>query len=406
MHKTFFHSSGLTVVTQRISRAKSVHLGLWIPAGSAYESPEDNGISHFVEHMVFKGTGLRSARQIAEAADSVGGVLDAFTAKDCTCIYANVTTEHLPLALDLLTDMAFHPALDETELEREKSVVLEEIAMVEDTPEDLVHELLGKAAFGEHPLGQAILGPAENIRAMTSGRLRSFMAKVYRPERMVLSVVGGFDPEMLDELLSRALPEASDPLPAREILPCQPVWQSLSRQKPIEQTHLAMALPGVSRRDKGYASMLALNAMLGGGMSSRLFQSVREQRGLAYSVYSFTSIYPNSAALCIYAGLSPQNLTQTREIIASELESLHRGDFSDEELARAKDQIRGGFILGQEAPGNRMMSLGKGTLLYGGCRSEAHILRSLEQINRESVAAVAQRILSGPQSIAILSPDK
>ena len=291
--------SGLTVVGEKMSHLRSVNVGLWVNAGSLHERPSENGISHFIEQMVFKGTAKRSARDIADVMDGVGGTLNAFTAKDCTCFYAAVVDEHLPLALDVLFDMVFHAKLDAADMEREKSVVLEEIAMVEDTPEELSGELLAQAWFGEHPLGQAILGPAENVRSFTVDEVRGYMRRFYQPDNMVLSIVGNFDEEKLDALVAGQLSQVAELGHAENTdwVMGTPVAGKIIRPRPVEQVHLNLALPGLPKQDPLNRSMVVLNNMLGGGMSSRLFQRIREERGLAYSVYSSPFSYRHAGVL-------------------------------------------------------------------------------------------------------------
>ena len=395
-------ASGLTVVGERMPHLRSVSVGLWVNAGSLHERPEENGISHFIEHMDFQGTARRSARDIADEMDGVGGNLNAFTAKDCTCFYATVVDEHLPLALDILFDMVFHPSLPEDEMEKEKMVVGEEIAMVEDTPEELSGDLLAEAYFGSHPLGQPILGPEENVAAFTRAQVLDYMNRFYQPGNMVLSIVGHFSIQQLDQLLETQLSLVQG------IHEADPVEWTLEdtctgrivRTRPVEQVHLNLALPGLPRQDPLNHSLVVLNNLLGGGMSSRLFQRIREVRGLAYSVYSYPYSYQHCGVMSIYAGLNGENLQETLEVTLDELDQLRMGRFTEGEFARSREQMKGNYILGLDSPSNRMMGMGKGMLLYQRIHTETEVLRRINRVTRESVQAAAQRLLQ-PEAMAV-----
>ena len=303
----FVLDNGVRVIAEYIPHFPSVSVGLWIGAGSIYETEEENGLSHFVEHMLFKSTQRRTTREIAVEMDAIGGQVNAFTAKECTCYYAKVIAEHLDRAMDLLTDLLLGARLDEEDFEKERGVILEEIAMCEDTPEDLVYDLLAKAYFGDHSLSRPILGTHEQIASVTREALVAFRRKHYRPDNTVLAVAGQYDLDSLKEMAQRYLGAwRADGVPQEPIASegCQ--GQVITRKKDIEQVHMCLAYPGVGQYDDDLYPMSVMNNLFGGGMSSRLFQRIREDMGAAYSVYSYPSTYTSCGTFTIYAGTSPE----------------------------------------------------------------------------------------------------
>ncbi len=395
-------ANGLTVVGETLSHMRSVCLGLWIPVGSLHESPQENGISHLIEHMVFKGTQRRSSRDIADEMDGVGGVLNAFTTKEATCLYARVVDAHLPLAVDILMDMALDAKMDAQELDRERDVVLEEIAMVEDTPEDLAFDMLGEAYFGEAPLAQTILGPAENITSFSQAQVAAYYRRHYRLDGMVMAIVGGCDVEEVTRLLEGYQDSSQgEKAPAlEEAAFAHGAPRRLVRVKPIEQVHLCVAFPGVAHAAPESYPLLVLHNILGGGMSSRLFQEVREKAGLAYSVYSYPYSYAGCGVFSLYAGLNPSNLSQTLALLRRETDAMAAGEFSQEELHRAKEQIKGNFILGRESTTSRMNGLGRNVLLGVPLREESEVLERVDAVTHEDVRRLAASLLQ-PRSAAI-----
>jgi len=403
MYDEFTLPNGLRVIAERISHFRSVSLGLWIGAGSMYEVEADNGLSHFVEHMLFKGTQTRCAREIAQEMDAIGGQLNAFTAKECTCYYAKVMDEHFEKAMDLLSDLLLHAKLDPAEFDKERGVILEEIAMVEDTPEDLVHDMLSAAHFKGQALAMPILGTARQIREVTPDMLAAFHRTHYRPDNTVLSVAGNYELEQLRALAEKYLggwPSVEPPAPPRLTDGYEPGM--LRRDKEIEQMHICLGYPGIPQGSPDIYALSILNNLFGGGMSSRLFQRIREELGIAYSVYSYPTLYPGGGMFTIYAGTSPDNASKALEQIGGELARLLEAGVTDGEFAQAREQLKGGYILGLESASSRMSSIGRSKLLLNRALSENEILDRIGAVAREDVERVARQILAQPCSIALV----
>lgn len=399
MYELFTLSNGVRVIAESIRHFRSVSVGLWVGAGSMYETPRENGLSHFLEHMLFKGTQRRTARQIAEEMDGIGGQINAFTSKECTCYYAKVIDEHLPTALDVLSDLLRCATLDEGEMEKERGVILEEIAMVEDTPEDLVHELLCDAALAGNPLAQPILGVNEGIRSYRRENLARFRATHYRPDNTVLAVAGRYDSAALRELAERYLGSWQ---PAEA--PDMPAWERCftpglrRRNKDIEQVHLCVGFPGVALGDADIYPLSVFNNLFGGGMSSRLFQRIREESGMAYTVYSYPTAYPGCGLYTLYAGTSAQHAPRVLEMLREEVERVLRDGVETEEFRKAREQLKGGFILGQESASSHMSSLGRGELLLRRVQDEDEVIERVNATTMEDVMRVARNLLSGPNA--------
>ncbi len=395
--------NGLTIIGECLPHFRSLSVGVWISAGSQYETREENGLSHFLEHMLFKGTEKRSARQIAEAMDAVGGQLNAFTAKECTCFYAKVIDEHTELALDVLSDIVLHSTFDPTELEKEKGVVLEEISMVEDEPEDLVGDLIMSAQFGDQPLAWPILGPAKNVRAFDRERLIGYQKRMYRPECSVLAVAGNYDWDRLVELATRYFGEwqmGSGACPQYLIAPSKP--SLIRREKDIEQLHISLSFPGYKMGSEEIYPVSIFNSVLGGAMSSRLFQKIREERGMAYSVYSYPVSYTDAGMVAIYAGTSEGHAPTVIELIREEIDALLRDGITYEEFIQTREQFKGSYVLGQESSSARMNSLGRRMLLLGTTQNEDQMLEKLNATTFEEVNRVLRETLSGPCAAALV----
>ena len=403
MCEEFVLSNGLRVVAEPIENFPSVSVGLWIGAGSMYESAEENGLSHFVEHILFKSTERRTTKDIAVEMDALGGQVNAFTAKECTCYYAKVIAEHLPRAMDLLCDMLLNARVDEAEFEKERGVILEEIAMCEDTPEDLVYDLLAEAYFGEHPLARPILGSHEQIASISREALLAFKKKHYRPDNTVLAIAGQFDMAAFREMAERLLGgwhaegETHIPAPVEGTTP-----RVLTRKKDIEQVHICLAFPGVEQDDEDLYPISVMNNLFGGGMSSRLFQRIREESAMAYSVYSAPSAYPHCGDFTIYAAVSPRNVKTVLAQIDEETSLLVREGATQEEFDMAKAQLKGGFILGQESAYNRMNSMGSNMALMNRVITTDETIRRIEAVTPEDVRRVAAETLGGPRSQAFV----
>ena len=397
--------NGLRVVGEYIDHVRSCTVGVWVKVGSMNEQPEENGLSHFIEHMVFKGTQSRSARDIAEEMDMVGGQLNAFTSKECTCFYAKVTDDELRLAVDLLADMTLRPAFDEGELNKERGVVLEEIAMVEDTPDDLVHELLADVQYSGS-LRYPILGPGSQIRTYTKGALRSYWARHYVPENMVVSIAGRYDWNAFLEMVNRFFDVFPNQKGEDEPFVSQTFISGRGfRNKDTEQLQICLGFPGVeSNNDAQYPLSVFSNA-LGGGMSSRLFQRIREELGMAYTVFSYASSYRGVGSFNLYAGTTPENgETVIRELLEQSRLFLKQG-LTEKEFRSAKAQLRGGFLLGLESSSARMQTLGRSLLLFDHLRTLEETLEKIDAITMEDVMTLAEQILSAKPSAAIVGKD-
>ena len=395
--------NGLRIIGEKIDHFRSVSVGLWLGAGSQYETPEEGGLSHFLEHMVFKGTEKRTARQIAEEMDAVGGQLNAFTAKECTCFYAKVVDEHLPLAMDVICDLATAPVFDPTELEKEKGVVIEEINMAEDTPEDLVSELIMLAHYGDQPLARPILGEAKRIQSYTSDDLRHYWSRMYRPQNAVLALAGNYDWEQVQKLATDLLGgwqvEGFD-RPVFTAVPAAPTV--LVREKDIEQVHICLGFPGLATGDeKGY-ELSIFNSVYGGAMSSRLFQKIREDSGLAYSVYSYPNAYTDTGMLSVYAATNPEVANTVIDMILAEGRALAEKGLTKEEFAMAREQMKAGYIMGLESTSARMQSMGRRLLLLNQTRTETETIDRINRIDFETTNALMREILTASFSVALV----
>lgn len=396
-------SNGLTVLVEEMPYLRSASIGVWVKAGSMLETAEDNGLSHLMEHMAFKGTHKRTARQIAEEMDMIGGMMNASTSKLCTNYYCKVIDEDLPKAADILSDIVCHPSIAKEELDKERHVVLEEIAMVEDSPEDVVFDVLAEAAFGDQSLGMTILGPAEKIAAYTADDLFAFRKKHYGPKNAVIAIAGNVNAEQAKEMLEETFGcwQGGE----GEIFPqsvAVPEEKKLFRNKETEQMHLALSFRGLPMGDKQVYAMAVMNTILGGGMSSRLFQKIREERGLAYSVYSGPSNYPGCGEFSIYAATSPKHTKTVRQLIDDEIQLLLNKGITEKEFLQAKAHIKGGFILGLESAYSRMSSMGHNQILLGRYIPAEDTIKAIENVQMDDVMHIAAQILKGPRSMALV----
>ena len=394
--------SGLRVVGEKLSHVRSCTVGVWVKVGSMNETPDENGMSHFIEHMVFKGTKTRSARDIAEEMDMVGGQLNAFTSKECTCYYAKVTDDELKTAVDILADMTLRPVFDEGELNKERGVVLEEIAMVEDTPDDLVHELLAEAQY-DGSLSRPILGPGKLIRRYTRDDMVRYWERHYVPQNMVLAIAGNYDWDAFLKLAE----EYFDVFPNQNADEAPFVQQHFvsgqkAKSKDTEQLHICIGFPGIESNSDDIYPLSILNNALGGGMSSRLFQRIREELGMAYSVYTYASSYRGVGSFNIYAGTNPENGETVIREIREQLKLFLEKGMTEKEFKSAKAQLRGGFLLGLESSSGRMQALGRGTLLFGKVKTPEETIQKIDAVTMESVMELANRLLSGKPSAAIV----
>lgn len=385
---------------------RSVALGFWVGVGSRDEEAAEQGASHFLEHLLFKGTSRHSARELAEMVESVGGEMNAFTAKDHTAFYVRLLARDLELGLDVLCDIMWDPAFRPDEVEAERQVILEEILMQADEAEDLSQELLASAMWPEHPLGREVLGDEPTVSAMTREAIRSFHAARYRPGATVLAAAGRVDHDRLVEAVERRFTQSGRPpggaVPSRR--PPQEAARRLAvRTRRTEQAHLAIGLPGVTRHDADRHAATLLAHVLGEGASSRLFQEVRERRGLAYSVYAWRTGYDDAGMLGVYAGTAPRRATETLKVVVGEIERLADG-VSERELAVAKGSITGGLELGLEDSGARMHRIGRSLLLHGEVPTVDEVTGRFAAVTPEDVERVAVRALAAPRTLAVVGP--
>lgn len=396
--------NGLRIIGEQIDHCRSVALGLWVGNGSRFETPGLEGMSHFIEHMVFKGTEHRSARRIAEEMDEVGGHMNAFTSRECTCFYTRVVDEHLRLAMDVISDLVVHPVFDKREMEKEKGVVLEEIDMSEDTPEDAVNDLLMLAHYGAQPAALPVLGNAASVRSFTREQTAEYWGRMYRPENAVLAVAGHYEMDELKELAEEYLggwEKGSFEHPRITILPHTP--ETLRREKDIEQANLCLGFPGLQEGDERSYEMALFCAVYGGSMSSRLFQKIREEHGLAYSVYCYASSVSDSGMISVYAAVSPENTDRVCDLILEETRQLARDGITAEEFRKAREQLKSGFILGQESTSARMQAAGHRLLTLGNTRTADEIIRMVNGMELDRVNELTKRLLSAEPSCALIS---
>lgn len=397
---------GLRVVVEEIPHVRSASIGVWVGAGSRFETLGEAGVSHFIEHLLFKGTERRTAKQIAEEMDALGGSLNAFTAKEQTCFYTKVLDEHVGDALDLLSDMVLHSVFDDTELEKEKGVILEEIKMYEDTPDELVHDLLAEQAWLGHPLGRVIIGTAPVVETLDRSRVLDYFGRFYRAGNVVVAVAGNVRADEVVGAVARAFAALPEGRVNRGGTPARVHTGRELRPKDSEQVHFCLGLPGVPQDHDEMYPLHVLNAILGGGSSSRLFQEIREERGLAYSVYSYLSLYRDSGLLTVYAGSSPEAAPEVLQLTMDELERLGHGAATEEEVERAKNQMKGQLVLGLESTSNRMTRLGRSLLSRGRVQTVDEVMAKVTSVTLASVNELAERLLdSQGVALAAIGPD-
>lgn len=400
---------GLRVITESMPTVRSAAFGVWAGVGSRDESPADAGASHYLEHVLFKGTRRRSALEISAAIDAVGGDLNAFTAKEYTCYYARVLDADLPLAVDVVSDMVSSSLNREEDVEAERGVILEEIHMRDDDPGDLIHDEFSTALYGDAPLGRPILGTVESINALTRDRIHGYYERHYTPSDLVVAVAGNIEHERVVRLVSEAFQGRldGDGLPSEPRIGGEPVAASPEVRvvdKDTEQAHVVLGGVGVSRTDERRFALGVLNAALGGGMSSRLFQEIRERRGLAYSVYSYTSQYADTGVFGVYAGCQPGKVDEVLSICRDEIARVAEDGVEGEELERGKGQLRGAMVLGLEDSGSRMSRIGKSELVYESLLPVDEVLGRIDAVTPDDVRDVARAVLAAPQALTVIGP--
>ncbi|MGB6875716.1 MAG: pitrilysin family protein [Candidatus Acidiferrales bacterium] len=395
--------NGLIVVTEPMDHVRSVSAGIWIRTGSRSETPELSGISHFIEHMVFKGTARRKAEDIAREVDSVGGMVDAFTAKEMVCFNTRVLDEHLEAVFDVLSDMVLDPLFPEDEINRERSVILEEIRMVEDNPEDLVHEMFSKNLWGHHPLGRPILGTSETVGSFDRDAIHSVFSRWYAPNNIVITAAGNVSHQ---KILDLVVPRFGARKPAANThaeAPPAPIAELGSRSKrELEQVHICIGVPACSMTDPRRYAVSVLNNLLGSGMSSRLFQNIREKQGLAYAIFSETSHYRDAGMLSIYAGTSLETTERLINSVTKELRDLKENGVTAEELLRCKANLKGGTLLSLESTGSRMSDLARQFLYFGRYTSPEDRIAVMEAVTAEEIQQLAQKMFQPSHAAAAI----
>ncbi|MFH8796699.1 M16 family metallopeptidase [Streptomyces sp. NPDC017941] len=405
---------GLRVVTETLPSVRSATFGIWAHVGSRDETPALNGATHYLEHLLFKGTARRSALDISSAIDAVGGEMNAFTAKEYTCYYARVLDTDLPLAIDVVCDMLTGSLIEQEDVDAERGVILEEIAMTEDDPGDCVHDLFAHTMLGDTPLGRPVLGTVDTINALTADRIRRFYKKHYDPTHLVVAAAGNVDHQKVVRQV-RAAFEKAGALHRTDATPVAP--RSGSRRlttsgrveivdRRTEQAHVILGMPGLARTDERRWALGVLNAALGGGMSSRLFQEVREKRGLAYSVYSYTSGFADTGLFGVYAGCRPSQVHDVLKICRDQLDQVARDGLTDDEVARAIGQLAGSTVLGLEDTGALMNRIGKSELCWGEQMSVDDMLAKITAVTPDEVRAVAGDVLGRRPSLSAIGPLK
>jgi predicted Zn-dependent peptidase len=401
---------GLRVITESVAGVRSVAFGVWVGVGSRDETASLSGASHFLEHLLFKGTRRRDALTIAAEIEAVGGEINAFTAKEYTCYYARVLDRDLPLAVDVVCDMVTSSVIATREFTSERGVILEEIAMHDDDPGDAVHDAFADVVWPGTSLGRPVLGTSESIESLSRNAVSGYYRRRYRPESLVIAAAGNLDHATVVKLVRKAFAHVAaepDRLPAAPRLGGRaPTFHAGSHvvRRPTEQANLVLGGAGLTRRDDRRFALGVLNAALGGGMSSRLFQEVREKRGLAYSVFSFTTQYADTGMVGVYAGCHPKRATQVLELCREQLASVAAGGITAAELQRGKGQMRGGLVLGLEDTGSRMSRLGKSELVYGELMTVDEILAHIDAVTLDDVHDVAFELLRGPLALAVIGP--
>jgi predicted Zn-dependent peptidase len=382
-------ANGVRLVTERMPHVRSISIGVWLARGSRHEPTTHAGIAHFVEHMLFKGTETRSAEHIAQQVDSIGGQLDAFTSKEYAGYYIKILDEHLPLAVDLLSDLVMHPVLDPEDIRKEQRVVLEEIKMVEDTPDDLVHEIFASSFWNGHPLGRSILGTPASVADLDRPTLQRYFSSTYCAPNFIVVAVGNLEHDEVRARLDRALTDV--PRIGAESTSGVPTTAASVqvRQKDLEQSHVCLGIEALPQNHPDRYAAYALNTVLGGSMSSRLFQNVREKRGLAYAVFSGLSAYQDSGALSIYAGCANENVEELIDVVVAEIKELKVAPLGDSELRRAKDHLKGSLMLGLESTSSRMSHLARQELYKDETESLDEMLAAIERVSAADVQRLA-----------------
>jgi predicted Zn-dependent peptidase len=392
--------SGLRLVTEAMPHVRSVTVGVWLTSGSRHESDAESGVAHFTEHMLFKGTTSRSAQQIAQTIDSIGGQLDAFTAKEHASYYIKVLDEHVPIAIALLSDMVMHPAFAPEDIEKEQAVILEEIKMVEDAPDDLVHEMFSQRFWAEHPLGRPILGTPQTVASFSSDHLRRYFSRTYVAPQLIIAAAGNLGHARLRTLVEDAFGSLPVDAPLRVTEPPAVTGGIQARHKDVEQSHLCVGTPAYPQAHVDRHAVYVLNTILGGSMSSRLFQHIREERGLVYAVFSHLTTYSDAGMITVYAGCAHEKVPEVIDLTLAELRDLAETLVPADELRRAKDHLKGSLMLSLENTSSRMGHLARQELYFGRHVSLDETLRDIEAVTAEDVSRIASDLFQDSALVA------
>lgn len=395
MYKTHTLSNGLTIIGEEIPYLKSITLGVWVNAGSRIENEEIGGISHFIEHMLFKGTKNRTSKEIASTIDNLGGQINAFTSKECTCYYVKLLDEHIDIGIDILSDMFLNPLFDEKDIDKERQVIIEELKMYEDSPEDLVYDLLMEGIYKTDALGMNIIGTEESLYNMNRNTIKEYFNKYYVASNSVISISGNFKFEEMVKLIESkfkdlAMGNVDIKITEPEFHPC-----FIARNKDTEQVNLAISLKAIPLecREDAYALSI-INNIFGGSISSRLFQNIRENKGLVYSIYSAPSLYRKSGELGIYASMSNENLKKVYNLVLEEIDNLRQNHLTDKEIKESKEQLKGSYILGLESTSSRMMSIGKAMVLTKKVKNPNDIIESINNIDKARIDLIIDKVFN------------
>ncbi len=385
-------SNGIKVITESIPFLKSVSIGVWVTTGSRDEQPHENGLSHFIEHLLFKGTERRTAFDIAKEIDSVGGTLNAFTGREYTCFYAKVMDQNLPLAIDLLSDIFLHSLMDEKDVEKERMVILQEIKMVEDTPDDFVHDLFNRVCWGDHPLGFPICGTAERVQSFRREQIETFFKTHYQPDRIIICAAGNLYHQEVVDLVEATFGKIPKTNQQQKREKPSSISTTYISPRDLEQIHFCLGTHGLSYNHSLRFASYVLNTILGGGMSSRLFQEIRENRGLAYSVYSYLPTYFDTGLFVVYAGTDQHSFSEVLHLIVNEFHKLKTEPFKNGELKIAKEQLKGNLLLSLESSDNLMTRLAKNEIYFGAYQTIDSILQGIDEVNEEMVKELASHL--------------
>lgn len=404
MYERYSLTNGIKVVAEFIPYVNSISMGIWIKSGSRYENPKNNGISHLIEHMMFKGTENRSAKQIAEEIEELGGQINAFTGKEATCYYVKLLDEHIDVGINILSDIIHNSKFSIEDINKEKSVIKEEINMYEDSPEDLVLDLLAESTWGEDTLAYPILGTDSSISSINREIILNYLETTYTPENIVISIAGNYKSTELREKLEKSF-GMENSRRKKEVVCTNPIIQKniLVKNKDIEQTHVALTLKGIELGNEKLYTLLAINNYFGGNTSSKLFQNLREDKGYVYTIYSFPSAYLNIGMFNIYFALNGQYLDSAMELINEEIQSILINKMTDIEIKKAKEQLKGNYILGLESISSRMFGIGKSELMFKRVEEPKEILNQIDSITKEDVYEVIDHIFgNGILSMAVV----